>query len=112
MAITTQTVVPTRGAVVKAIYQTSVGNRVLMTLLRAGGQPVPFGATVTDLAAKDTQGFIVGDAGQVYLTGQADSGTLVAKWGSDAGQQCQVNYSLAKQTTENAGVQLVNGQCR
>ncbi len=112
VAITTQTVIPTRGAVVKATYQTSVGNRVLMTLLRAGGQPVPFGATVNNLAAKDAQGFIVGDAGQVYLTGLADSGTLTVKWGSEADQQCQVNYSLAKSAAANTGVQTMNGQCK
>ncbi|MNI85449.1 F1 capsule-anchoring protein precursor [compost metagenome] len=89
-----------------------MGQRVLMTLLRAGGAPVPFGATVSDPAQKTAQGFIVGDAGQVYLTGLADSGLLNVKWGSAADQQCQVSYSLMKQTTENTGIQTLNGQCR
>lgn len=109
VAITTQTVVPTRGAVVRATYQTSVGNRVLMTLLRAGGQPVPFGATVTDPAAKDAQGFIVGDSGQVYLTGLGDSGQLKVQWGSGSDEQCSVAYAMPQ---SNNGIVNINGQCR
>lgn len=112
LTLNSQNVVPTRGAVVRANFEANVGQRVLMTLLKAGGAPIPFGATVSDPAQKTAQGFIVGDAGQVYLTGLADSGTLNVKWGSSADQQCQVSYSLVKQTTENTGVQTLNGQCR
>ncbi|HGM5490689.1 TPA: fimbria/pilus outer membrane usher protein [Serratia fonticola] len=112
LELTSQNVVPTRGAVVVASYQANVGQRVLMTLLRSGGAPVPFGATVSDPAQKTAQGFIVGDAGQVYLTGLADSGSLNVKWGSGADQQCQVSYSLAKQTTNNAGILTLSEQCR
>jgi outer membrane usher protein len=111
LALTHQTVIPTRGAVVKASYQTNVGQRVLMTLLRKGGAPVPFGATVSDPAQKMAQGFIVGDGGQVYLTGMAESGMLQVKWGTGVDQQCQVSYSLTKQTTNNTDIQTLNGQC-
>lgn len=111
LTLTSQTVVPTRGAVVRANFNANVGQRVLMTILRQGGAPLPFGATVADAAQKNTQAFIVGDNGQVYLSGMAESGTLTAKWGNDANQQCRINYSLAKQTTET-GVQILNGQCR
>lgn len=110
--LTSQNVVPTRGAVVRANFQANVGQRILMTLLRQGGAPVPFGATVSDPAQKTAQGFIVGDGGQVYLTGMADSGSLNVKWGSGSDQQCQVSYSLTKQTTESAGIQMLNAQCR
>ncbi|WP_447877576.1 fimbria/pilus outer membrane usher protein [Serratia fonticola] len=108
VAITTQTVIPTRGAVVKANYQTSVGYRVLMTLLRVGGQPVPFGATVTNPAAKNAQGFIVGDAGQVYLNGLESNGTLQVKWGSAPDEQCRVEYRLP---SNSSGIANINGQC-
>ncbi|WP_051962346.1 fimbria/pilus outer membrane usher protein [Serratia sp. Ag2] len=111
LTISNQSVVPTRGAVVRADFETNVGQRVLMNLFRVGGAPVPFGATVSNPAQKTTQGFIVGDNGQVYLTGLADSGLLNVKWGSGAAQQCQVNYRLTKQTTENIGVPTLNGQC-
>lgn len=110
LTLTSQNVVPTRGAVVQANFEANVGQRVLMTLLRAGGAPVPFGATVSDPAQKSAQGFIVGDGGQVYLTGLADSGTLIVKWGSDAEQQCQLNYKLPTGAPEN-GIIMSTGQC-
>ncbi|MFV8868559.1 fimbria/pilus outer membrane usher protein [Serratia fonticola] len=112
LALTNQNVVPTRGAVVRANFSTSVGQRVMMTMLRQGGAPVPFGAIVTNPSQKTDQGFIVGDAGQVYLTGLADQGTLDVKWGSDSNQQCQVKYALTKQPADNSEVQTINGQCR
>ncbi|HEI8868025.1 TPA: fimbrial biogenesis outer membrane usher protein [Serratia odorifera] len=111
LAQTNQTVVPTRGAVVRASYSASVGQRALMTLRRQGGVPVPFGATVTDLAAASAQGFIVGDGGQVYLTGLNGSGTLQVQWGKGASEQCRVSYSLPKAQPQS-GVMMVNGRCR
>ncbi|CAI1031759.1 Outer membrane usher protein fimD precursor [Serratia fonticola] len=109
VAITTQTVVPTRGAVVRARYQTSVGSRVLMTLLYQGGKPVPFGAIVSAGNSKDAEGFIVGDAGQVYLTGLEQSGQLKVQWGSGADEQCRVDYTLPQNVN---GITTINGQCR
>jgi outer membrane usher protein len=111
LTLSSQNVVPTRGAVVRADFATNVGQRVLMTLLKAGGAPVPFGAMVSDPAQKTAQGFIVGDNGQVYLTGLAESGSLNVQWGTGTDQRCQVNYTLAKQTAESAGIQTLNGQC-
>lgn len=111
LAQTNQTVVPTRGAVVRASYSASVGQRVLMTLLRQGDTPVPFGAMVTDPAATAAQGFIVGDGGQVYLTGLNANGSLQVQWGKDAGEQCRVDYRLP-QAQPQSGVTMVNGRCR
>lgn len=109
VAITSQTVIPTRGAVVKASYQTSVGYRVLMTLLRTGGQPVPFGATATVSGSTEAQGFIVGDSGQVYLTGLGESGQLQVKWGSGADERCTVTYNVPNTTD---GIVNMSGLCR
>ena len=111
LTLNNQSVVPTRGAVVRASFNASVGQRALMTILRVGGAPVPFGAIVTDKTQKSEDGFIVGDAGQVYLTGLADNGRLLVKWGSGTQEQCQVNYQLGQTTLANAGVQTINGQC-
>lgn len=111
LTLSSKNVVPTRGAVVRADFDTNVGQRVLMTLLKAGGVPVPFGATVSVPTQKTAQGFIVGDNGQVYLTGLEENGSLNVQWGSGAEQRCQVSYSLAKQTAESTGVQTINGQC-
>ncbi|WON77764.1 fimbria/pilus outer membrane usher protein [Serratia sp. UGAL515B_01] len=111
LALTAQEIVPTRGAVAKVSFDTKIGQRMLMTLIRKGGQAVPFGAIVTELTQQDTQGFIVGDEGQVYLVGLADNGVLKAKWGNDADQQCQVKYTLAKQATDNSGVSVLEATC-
>lgn len=111
LTLTSQNVVPTRGAVVKANFDANVGRRVLMTIKRLDGRTVPFGATVSELSKKVTKGFIVGDGGQVYLTGMADSGKLVVKWGHKAEQLCVINYSLQSKTPENSDIQQITSQC-
>lgn len=109
MTITSQTVIPSRGAIVRADFKPNVGQRVLMTLLQREGAPVPFGAIVTDPDQNDN-GSIVGDNGQVYLTGMSGSGKLNVSWGNTAAQQCQVSYNLAEQQAYS-GIRLINGQC-
>ncbi len=79
--LTSQTITPTRGAIVRAHFDTRVGRRVLMTLTRSNGEVVPFGALVAD-GHSTTNSAIVGDGGQVYLSGLADKGILIAKWGA------------------------------
>ncbi|MER2967826.1 fimbria/pilus outer membrane usher protein, partial [Serratia ureilytica] len=110
MTLSSQTVIPTRGAVVRASFNPDVGARVLLTLLTRSGNPVPFGATVSNLNSPSDNAGIVGDGGQVYLAGMAESGRLQVKWGNDAAQQCQANYQLANQP-ESGGIRLVNGLC-
>lgn len=111
MTLTSTSVIPTRGAVVRANFDPNVGQRVLMTLTRANGEPVPFGASVGIDNAKKSTGSIVGDGGQVYLSGMPDSGMLKVKWGNSASQTCQVNYRLPEQPA-SSGIQLINGDCR
>ncbi len=87
------TVVPTAGALVKASFNAHVGERALFTLIHLG-KPVPFGATVSrDDISGET---IVGDDGEVYLSGLSARGTLKAQWGSQSDQQCLVHYQLPK----------------
>jgi outer membrane usher protein len=109
---TTQNVVPTRGAVVRAEYQTSLGFRALMTLTRADGKPVPFGATVTHADSDDAQGFIVGDGGQVYLSGLQEKGNLVARWGDGAAESCRVDYAVSDEPTDASGIQNMEYVCQ
>ncbi|HKN02991.1 MAG TPA: fimbria/pilus outer membrane usher protein [Buttiauxella sp.] len=93
--LNSKTVVPTRGAVVRAEYIASVGMRVLLTLNRPNGKYVPFGAMATsvDLNAKQ-QGFIVGDSGQVYLTGLSEQIDMLVKWGETPSDTCRVKTNL------------------
>ncbi|HCL5074479.1 TPA: fimbrial biogenesis outer membrane usher protein [Salmonella enterica] len=96
VALTSKVITPTRGAIVRAHFDTRIGKRVLMTLIRSNGEAVPFGATATVNDAANSQGFIIGDAGQVYLTGMPESGTLQVKWGKEANNSCRATFTLSK----------------
>ena len=109
LEINTRTVTPTRGAVVKADYLSKVGRRVLMTLTTPE-QFVPFGAVVT-LADDDKSSFIVGDRGQVYLTGLRDQGTVLATWGHQPHQQCRADFSLPNRA-QYGGITDISVSCR
>ncbi|HGY3715386.1 TPA: fimbria/pilus outer membrane usher protein [Citrobacter gillenii] len=110
VALTSQTITPTRGAIVRAHFDTRVGKRVLMTLTRSNGETVPFGAMVSGVDATMVSTSIVGDSGQVYLSGMADSGTLTTKWGANENEQCRITYSLPE-TTPTSGVVEINSRC-
>lgn len=107
LELTTKTVVPTRGAVVRAVYQASVGQRLLLNLKRSNGEPVPFGAILSmNNKDADNHGFIVGDNGQVYLTGQSNNLDSTVKWGEDATQTCQVKTVLPEPKNDTSVTQL------
>lgn len=82
-------VVPTKGAIVRADFKVHKGQKILMTLSHKG-KSVPFGSIAT---AGDYTG-IVGDLGQLYMSGMKEKGTVLIKWGNTASEQCQVNYNL------------------
>ncbi|WP_196208222.1 fimbria/pilus outer membrane usher protein [Citrobacter sp. Res13-Sevr-PEB04-36] len=97
------TLIPTRGAVVRAEFVTHVGYRVLFNVSQANGQAVPFGAMATaDLESGSVTG-IVGDEGDLYLSGMPEEGTFLLNWGSDNTKKCTVHYQFAKPS----GVELV-----
>lgn len=100
-------VVPTRGAVVKAGFNTRTGFRALITLMR-DEKALPFGATVT---GDDISG-ITGDGGQVYLSGLSPQGTLKAQWGNDPDQQCKVNYRIPEAAKKSASLVQIKEECR
>jgi outer membrane usher protein len=99
-------VVPTAGAVVAAKFATRVGGRALMTLTQPDGQPVPFGALAM-LSGQNVGAGVVGEDGQVYLTGLPDTGELTVQW---SGQQCRLSYRLPADKGP-AGVYAMTGTC-
>ena len=101
------TVVPTRGAVVLAKIDTRIGYRVIMTLT-LNGKALPFATNVT-LVDGESSG-IVGDDGEVYLSGMPESGSLIAKWGSKSSQTCKVNYQLPDNTPQKS-IKSIAVQC-
>lgn len=80
---TVQDVVPTRGAVVRATFNAKTGQRALLTLMYRG-KPIPFGALVKQKGYDNVS--IVGEKGEVYLSGMKDSDTLNVTW---HGNSCQ-----------------------
>ncbi|EOE1545787.1 MULTISPECIES: fimbria/pilus outer membrane usher protein [Providencia] len=92
MELTSQSVAPSRGALVKANFAANVGYRAIMILSFADGKPVPFGAQAI---FKDNPQLnnIVGNDGEIYLSGLAENGSFIIQYNDK--QQCQVNYNLA-----------------
>ncbi|CAI2007836.1 TPA: fimbria/pilus outer membrane usher protein [Serratia fonticola] len=100
-------VVATRGALVRANFTAKVGKRVLITLIRADGQPVPFGAIASSSENGASTG-IVDESGQVYLSGMPLQGTIKANWGT---QQCLAIYQLSEHKTR-AGILFKTLACK
>lgn len=92
MELTSQTVAPSRGALVKASFAANVGYRAIMALTFADGKPVPFGAQAI-FNDNNQLNSLVGNDGEVYLSGLAESGQFIIQYNEK--QQCQVNYNLA-----------------
>ncbi|WP_431225651.1 FimD/PapC C-terminal domain-containing protein [Serratia sp. L9] len=103
-----QTVVPTKGAVVLAEFQTRIGARALLSL-RHKGRPVPFGATaIVSYQGATVSTGIVSANGEVYLSGIPAKGRLHAIWGNESSQQClaDINMPPAGNTTSSTVLSL------
>lgn len=111
ITLTSQNVVPTRGAVVVANFEANIGLRVFMALKDRKGEPIPFGAMVSDLSKKGSQSFIVGDKGQVYLSGMEMSGSLLVKWGKHGERQCHVSYRIPETLIKDKNIVVTNADC-
>ncbi|WP_380178359.1 outer membrane usher protein FimD [Kalamiella sp. sgz302252] len=88
---TVRDVVPTEGAIVRAEYRAHVGLRAIFNLTH-DGNPVPFGAAVTEKSTGATG--IVGETGEVYITGVRRKGELEVVWGSGKLGKCFIPYTL------------------
>ena len=110
LELTNKIVVPTRGAVVRTDFVANVGLRALLTLRRDNGKPVPFGAMVT-VRGVQGQSFIVGDDGQVYLSGMQSQNVLDVVWGNDNQQHCTAKYTLNSEENYH-GITVTDSLCR
>ena len=84
--------VPTRGAVVLAKFDTAVGYRLMLSLARPNGEKVPFGARVED--AWGRQLGIVGADGQAFVSGAEPAAKLAVVWGVAEADRCTFAYSV------------------
>ncbi|UUE46869.1 fimbrial biogenesis usher protein [Pectobacterium aroidearum] len=106
---TVANLVPTRGAIVRASFTAYQGGRALISLQQRNGRPVPFGALVSRVDSDSTG--IVGDDGQVFLSGLTPEGELKVAWGSGSQQQCTLRYALPD-GSENQPVSYTKAVCQ
>lgn len=88
-----ENVIPIRGAIARASFDTSIGVRALVTLSNAG-KHVPYASRVIETESS-TQS-MVADDGRVYLTGLPLKGTLQASWGGNDGEKCSTAYDISQ----------------
>ncbi|HCM9377888.1 fimbria/pilus outer membrane usher protein [Enterobacter hormaechei] len=86
--------IPTDGALVRATLTTRQGAKA-MFIVRHAKDVLPFGTLVS--SEDDKASGIVGDGGNVYLTGLSAEGTLHAVWGRNSAQRCTIRYALNPQ---------------
>lgn len=94
-------VVPTRGAIVRATFRGHKGHSALINITYHH-QPVPFGSEVTSGQSSG----IVGDNGQVYLSGIEKEGDIRVIWGHEAHEQCSLHYRLP--VSEKSPIAVIN----
>lgn len=112
LELNSKTVVPTSGAVVLANYHTHTGGRALITLTYHG-HPLPFGASAFASGDDDTKSSIgiIGENGQVYLSGVPQRGILHARWGQNGHTlTCATSITLPK-AADVSPVKLLTAQC-
>ncbi|WP_414165454.1 fimbria/pilus outer membrane usher protein [Superficieibacter sp. BNK-5] len=103
-------VVPTRGAVIKAEFVTHIGYRVLFTVRLANGKPAPFGAIASAQMENGAITGIVGEEGELYLSGMPEKGAFQVDWGEKSAKKCTVNYQITK--PENAELVQTAAVCQ
>ncbi|HBN7118598.1 TPA: fimbrial biogenesis outer membrane usher protein [Escherichia coli] len=98
--------VPTRGAVVKAEFVTHVGYRVLFNVRHVNGKPIMFGAMATASLETGTVTGIVGDNGELYLSGMPEKGEFLLSWGQAADEKCKGAYHITHKPDDTSLVQM------
>lgn len=92
--VTTETITPTKGAIVPIKYKTKKGKKIILNILQSNGQPVPFGA-IASVKDSDVITGIVGDNGVLYLNGIAkNNGNVHISWGRDKAKGCVAKYQV------------------
>ncbi|OSL20955.1 outer membrane usher protein AfaC [Escherichia coli TA255] len=82
-----------------------------MTLTRQDGTTLPFGAVVTidgKQGQKSGSVGVVGDKGEVYMSGLTENGRLKVQWGKKS--QCYADYRLPEEKGP-AGIFLTRAVC-
>ena len=111
---TTAQVAPRAGAVVLVTFKTETGRFVLIQAHTADGQPLPFGAEVSDTQGQPVG--MVGQAGRIMARLSDATGTLRVQWQDDDGnaRQCALPYQLhAREESATTGrhIEQIDATC-
>lgn len=100
------TVVPTKGAIVVASFETEAGRSELFTL-KYQGKIVPFGAAIYD--PEGERKAIIGPIGRLWMSGLVEVQKLTARWGTNGeSRECSFTIDPATlvDTTEDSNKEL------
>ncbi|KJV35811.1 hypothetical protein VI08_07470 [Luteibacter yeojuensis] len=88
LATTSHAVAPRAGAFVGIEYATTVARALLIQAARPDGQPLPFGATVTDSRGQAVG--VVGQGGKIFTRGVEGGERIQVSWGDGSDAQCHI----------------------
>lgn len=88
-----QNLVPIRGAIMKASFESRIGHRALIQL-SFNGKDVPYGSSITETTLGINS--LVGQNSTTYLSGLNDKGQLKIEWGQAADESCVANYDFTQ----------------
>ena len=91
-------VVPMRGAIVRAKFDSRIGKKAIIRATHRGTH-VPYGSVIKEETLNITN--IVGPEGLSYLSGLSNQGTLKVSWGQDEDESCSGPYVL-ENTVDNS----------
>ncbi|WP_368175360.1 fimbria/pilus outer membrane usher protein [Aeromonas sp. R5-4] len=113
---TEKKVVPTTGAIVPVRFTTRKGASAIIHLSRADGSMPPFGSVAVIEKEKEVRtGMsvgIVGDRGNVYLSGISNTGRLLVRWGGTDTEKCFVDYDLSTSQSKLGNIYEMHAVCQ
>ncbi|WP_165465126.1 outer membrane usher protein [Enterobacter cloacae] len=105
---TSAVAVPRNGSVVLVNFETDEGRSLVLELQRSDKGFIPLGADV--LNEKNEPIGTVGQAGQAYVRGVDEKGTLRVVWGNDSASNCTVHYQIPANAKKAGLTTILNGQ--
>lgn len=111
LAVNSQSVVPTRGAVNRVRFNGKQGYRVMFSLIPPLDKSIPFGASASLVEGNGSLQGVVGDDGQTYLSGLPSEGLLKVKWSEAADGSCMAPFRLLP-NADRKQLQQLTTTCR
>ncbi|HEK1766258.1 TPA: fimbrial biogenesis outer membrane usher protein [Pseudomonas putida] len=109
MPVSSRSVAPRSGAVVKLQFPTHKSRPLLINSLRANGERLPFAATAIDVQSGVAIG-AVGQGSRLVVRTDKTRGSIRVEWGPNPDQQCVVDY-LVPESSVSQGLQQFDLVC-